>query len=124
MLVALFQDPGKAHPSQAPKSYHLLEKHRTIDDSTIPASISGSVEKSRQRRSRHFPVLTYYAYAPRVKTAAAFPSRGLRTGLDGPFGKTQGMLFLTDPEPLMSNLILGKFALEHPYYSTLPFMKH
>ncbi len=31
----------------------------------------GSVEKSRQRRSRHFPVLTYYAYAPRVKTAAA-----------------------------------------------------
>ena len=31
----------------------------------------GSVEKSRQRRSRHFPVLTYDAYAPRVKTAAA-----------------------------------------------------
>jgi hypothetical protein len=31
----------------------------------------GSVEKSRQRRSRHFPVLTYYAYAPRVKMAAA-----------------------------------------------------
>ncbi|GJL59291.1 MAG: hypothetical protein NPIRA03_21480 [Nitrospirales bacterium] len=53
----------------------------------------GSVKKSRQRRSRHFPVLTYYAYAPRVKTAAAFPSRALRTGLDGPFGKTQGMLF-------------------------------
>ncbi len=53
----------------------------------------GSVEKSRQRRSRHFPVLTYSAYASRVKTAGAFPSRGLRTGLDGPFGKTQGMLF-------------------------------
>ena len=34
---------------------------------------------------RHFSVLTYYAYAPRVKTAAAL--------LDGPFGKTQGMLF-------------------------------
>jgi hypothetical protein len=31
----------------------------------------GSVEKSRQRRSRHFPMLTYYAYAPRVKMAAA-----------------------------------------------------
>ncbi|GJL59121.1 MAG: hypothetical protein NPIRA03_19780 [Nitrospirales bacterium] len=45
----------------------------------------GSVEKSRQRRSRHFSVLTYYAYAPRVKTAAAL--------LDGPFGKTQGVLF-------------------------------
>ena len=32
---------------------------------------SGTVEKSRQRRSRHFPVLTYSQYAPRVKTAAA-----------------------------------------------------
>ena len=31
----------------------------------------GSVEKSRQRRSRHFSVLTYSAYAPRVKTAVA-----------------------------------------------------
>ena len=48
-------------------------------------SLYGSVEKSRQRRSRHFSVLTYYVYAPRVKTAAAL--------LDGPFGKTQGMLF-------------------------------
>jgi len=45
----------------------------------------GSVEKSRQRRSRHFSVLTYYAYAPRAKTAVAL--------LDEPFGKTQGMLF-------------------------------
>jgi len=34
-------------------------------------ALHGSVEKSRQRRSRHFSVLTYYAYAPRVKTAAA-----------------------------------------------------
>ena len=33
--------------------------------------MNGSVEKSRQRRSRHFSVLTYSAYAPRVKTAAA-----------------------------------------------------
>jgi len=71
-------------------------------------NLKGSVEKSRQRRSlpsperlrvlraealrrasvqagRHFPVLTYYAYAPRVKMAAAL--------LGGPFGKTQGMLF-------------------------------
>jgi hypothetical protein len=32
---------------------------------------NGSVEKSRQRRSRHFSVLTYSAYAPRVKMAAA-----------------------------------------------------
>ena len=46
---------------------------------------SGNVEKSRQRRSRHFAVLTYYEYAPRVKMAAAL--------LDRPFGKTQGMLF-------------------------------
>jgi len=31
----------------------------------------GNVEKSRQRRSRPFAVLTYWEYAPRVKTAAA-----------------------------------------------------
>ena len=34
-------------------------------------SLKGSVEKSRQRRSRPFAVLTYYQYAPRVKRAAA-----------------------------------------------------
>jgi len=45
----------------------------------------GNVEKSHQRRSRHFAVLTYSMYAPRVKMAAAL--------LDGPFGKTQGILF-------------------------------
>jgi len=28
-------------------------------------------EKSRQRRSRHFVVLTYWQYAPRVKMAVA-----------------------------------------------------
>ncbi len=33
--------------------------------------LKGNVEKSRQRRSRRFAVLTYEAYAPRVKTAAA-----------------------------------------------------
>jgi len=31
----------------------------------------GNVEKIRQRRSRHFAVLTYAMYAPRVKMAAA-----------------------------------------------------
>ncbi len=31
----------------------------------------GSVEKSPQRRSRQFPVLTYWTYAPRLKLAAA-----------------------------------------------------
>jgi len=33
--------------------------------------VRGNVEKSRQRRSRPFAVLTYYEYAPRVKRAAA-----------------------------------------------------
>ena len=32
---------------------------------------AGNVEKSRQRRSRHFAVLTYSMYPPRVKRAAA-----------------------------------------------------
>jgi hypothetical protein len=31
----------------------------------------GNVEKNRQQRSRHFAVLTYSLYAPRVKMAAA-----------------------------------------------------
>jgi len=31
----------------------------------------GNVEKSHQRRSRHFAVLTYWKYAPRVKRAVA-----------------------------------------------------
>ena len=31
----------------------------------------GNVEKSRQRRSCHFAVLSYSMYAPRVKMAAA-----------------------------------------------------
>jgi len=33
--------------------------------------LMGNVEKSRQQRSRHFAVLTYWEYAPRVKMAAA-----------------------------------------------------
>jgi len=33
--------------------------------------MNGNVEKSRQRRSRHCAVLTYWEYAPRVKMAAA-----------------------------------------------------
>jgi len=33
--------------------------------------LKGNVEKSRQRRSRPFAVLTYRMYAPRVKKAAA-----------------------------------------------------
>jgi len=37
------------------------------------SSLLGNVEKSRQRRSRHFAVLTYSMYAPRVKMAAALP---------------------------------------------------
>ena len=41
--------------------------------------------------------------------------------VDGPFGKTQGMLFGTDPESLMGNLILGNFARDHLHYSTLPY---
>jgi len=32
---------------------------------------NGNVEKSRQRRPRHFAVITYSMYAPRFKMAAA-----------------------------------------------------
>jgi len=61
---------------------------------------TGNVEKSRQRRSRPFAVLTYTVYAPRVKRAAALPVEkgvlaplGWGGGNNEPFGKTQGMLF-------------------------------
>ena len=33
--------------------------------------VNGAVEKSRERRSRHFPVLTYWKYAPREKMIRA-----------------------------------------------------
>jgi len=46
----------------APVTGHRVEK---------PGTINGNVEKSHQRRSRPFAVLTYYEYAPRVKMAAA-----------------------------------------------------
>ena len=46
-----------------------------------PDEDTGNVEKSRQRRSRPFAVLTYCMYVPRVKRAAALldnspPPRG------------------------------------------------
>ena len=43
----------------------------------------GNVEKSRQRRSRQFAVLTYCEYAPRVKLAAALP---VEKGVLAPLG--------------------------------------
>jgi len=54
-------------------------KPETIQEFPIcPDEISGvdmgNVEKSSQRRSRHFAVLTYRVYAPRVKRAAALLS--------------------------------------------------
>jgi hypothetical protein len=36
-----------------------------------PVFLLGAVEKSRQPRSRHFPVLTYRKYALRAKMTAA-----------------------------------------------------
>jgi len=79
-------------------------------------AVSGNVEKSRlsvrsarRQASGVFAVLPtfgltdvplfaafalrYEAYAPRVTTAAAFPSTLLRAGLDGPFDRTQGRFF-------------------------------
>jgi len=55
---------------------------------TVPNDVRqiqvGNVEKSRQRRSRPFAVLTYRMYAPRVKKAAALldlpPPKRLRAG--------------------------------------------
>jgi len=48
------------------KSKARMSKSETNENDQI-----GNVEKSRQRRSRPFAVLTYYEYAPRAKRAAA-----------------------------------------------------
>jgi hypothetical protein len=44
---------------------------------------------------RHFAVLTYWKYAPRVNNGRALWDAASDTAalLDGPFEKTQGMLF-------------------------------
>ncbi len=48
-------------------------------------SAFGNVEKSRQRRSRQFAVLTYCEYAPRVKLSVAL--------LDGPTAFARACFF-------------------------------
>jgi len=50
-------------------------------------SVNGNVEKSRQRRSRPFAVLTYRVYAPRVNNGRALRDAASNTAalLDGLF---------------------------------------
>jgi len=50
-----------------------------------------AVEKVRQRRSRHFAVLTYSMYAPRVKMAAALPVEGRVLARLGRAGQNNGL---------------------------------
>ena len=57
--------------------------HATLDISQFPLQTVGNVEKSRQRRSRPFAVLTYTVYAPRAKRAAALP---VEKGVLAPLG--------------------------------------
>jgi hypothetical protein len=47
--------------------------------------MKGAVEKSRQRRSRQFSVLTYWKYTPREKLVAAL--------LDEPFERLRACFF-------------------------------
>ena len=61
-MTPIAYEVGNAKPS------FLVIHELSLRESSIAY---GSVEKSRQRRSRHFSVLTYDAYAPRVKMAAA-----------------------------------------------------
>jgi len=56
----------------------------------------GAVEKSRQRRSHQFSVLTYWKCAPRAKLAAALLNE----------------LFLTARMSQASNVSVGLFACE------------
>ena len=61
----ILEKPGGFKPPASKKA--------RVSDGTTSGNFlfSGNVEKSRQRRSRPFPVLTYKVYAPRVKRAAA-----------------------------------------------------
>ena len=68
-------------------------------------SNTGSVEKSRQRRSRQCSVLTDYQYAPQGKKAVAL--------LDG--------LFWTDQRSPTSNLFLSSVTSCYHDDSTLPY---
>jgi hypothetical protein len=53
-----------------------MEKSAHVKVETPPQIFPiGSVEKTRQRRSRPWAVLTYLSYAPPVPEAAAFPSK-------------------------------------------------
>jgi len=83
------QHPNRESYSYAnPKGFLACHAAGGCVKNSVPIPLKtfyGNVEKSRQRRSRHFAMLTYSMYAPRVKMAAAL--------LDRPFGKTQGMLF-------------------------------
>jgi hypothetical protein len=81
-------------------------------------------EKSKESYLQSWPLFPYlvtFSFSLHPSIPVAFSSAPLRTGLDGPFGKTQGRLFFTDPTPLLINPALGKFPLENLNYSTLPY---
>jgi hypothetical protein len=107
------QDSSPPAVARAPPTKSPGPPRRVPTDSLIPLWIpvqclrrhapfvhfpTGAVEKSRQRRSHQFSVLTYWKYAPRAKPAAALPLAKRRTGLDGSFGKAQDKPFLNSPD--------------------------
>ncbi len=65
--------------------------------SSIGPFLFGSVEKSRQRRSRHFSVLTSCQDAPRAKMAVALPSTSSGQDWTDP-SINSGQAFLNRPE--------------------------
>jgi len=63
---------------------------------TVPPyqdGISEAAFPAFAQAGRQFPVLTYWKYAPRIRTAVAFPSALLRTGLDEPFERLRACFF-------------------------------
>ncbi len=83
--------------------------------------MKGNVEKSRQRRSRPFAVLTYWEYAPRVKTAAALPVEGRVLARLGWAGQTTD--FFEHSLSLMSVTVLKHLWPMDMKYSTDPISK-
>ena len=53
-------------------SYQFV-RETNLSSGSMMVLYLANVEKSLERRSHPFAVLTYFMYAPRVKTAAALP---------------------------------------------------
>ena len=80
----------------------------------------GSVEKSRQRRSCYFSVLTYVRVHSARKNGYGLSCERPQDRTGRTLRNPQSRTFLTDPKPLTFKMFLDVFVLGELYYSTFP----